>query len=118
MRNFLFGRQIGSPAYLCTLVTTAPRVSMAFYRHLVEGRSDEARQIVFEFEEVILNAAGELGWHEMIKGALHLTGHFPTGLRRPPCASLRPEHEAHVRGMLEMLQGKAEALGLEGPLER
>ena len=44
MRNFFFGYQIGSPAYLCPLVTTAPRVSMAFYRHLVEGRSDRARQ--------------------------------------------------------------------------
>ena len=118
MRNFFFGYQMGSPAYLCPVVTLAPEVSLAFYEHMVEGRLDQARRFIIEFEEPMLYASEDLGWGQLIKSALHLTGHFPTGLRRPPCPSLKPEQEPRVRRMLEELQAKAEALGLEGPLRR
>jgi len=118
MRNFFFGYQMGSPAYLCPVVTIAPRVSLAFYEHLVEGRLNEARRLIFDFEEPMLCASEELSWHPLIKSALCLAGHFPTGLRRPPSHSLKPEQEPRVRRMLQELQAKADALGLEGPLEK
>lgn len=118
MRNFFFGYQIGSPAYLCPVVTLAPSVSLAFYEHMVDGRLDQARRFIVDFEEPMLAASQTLGWHPLIKSALCQAGHFPTGLLRPPSASLRPEQEPAVRQMLEVLESRAAAVGLQGPLHR
>ena len=51
MRNFAFGYQVGSAAYLCPVAGFRPDISLAFYDRLVTGQVDEAWKMVYRYEE-------------------------------------------------------------------
>ena len=84
MKHFLFGYLIGSPTYLCPLAPFAPEVSLRFYQSLTKGDFEFARQVVFDYEEPLLERTIPLGYPHAYKSALYLTGRFKTNLMRPP----------------------------------
>ncbi|MEE2710091.1 MAG: dihydrodipicolinate synthase family protein [Gemmatimonadota bacterium] len=77
MRNFVFGYQVGSPAYLCTVAPFRPDIALQFYKLLTEKRYDEAWQIVYRYEDPWLKQAVSLDWLSCIKAAIFLHGLFP-----------------------------------------
>lgn len=105
MRNFAFGFQVGSPAYLCTVAPFRPDIALAFYRRLVEGRFGDAWQMVYRYEERWLKKAVEVGWLGAIKTALHLHGRYPNAIPCPPVPGLAPAQTEEVRVVLDAVFG-------------
>ncbi len=97
MRNFVFGYQIGSPAYLCTVAPFRPDVANEFYQILVQRRFDDAWAMVFRYEEPWLKLASEMGWLRSIKSAIHLHGLFPNN-------SVFPVRQPHTHAELEKIR--------------
>lgn len=83
MRNFVFGYQVGSPAYLCTVAPFRPDIALQFYKLLTEERYDDAWQIVFRYEDRWLKQAVSLDWLSCIKAAIFLHGLFPETYESP-----------------------------------
>jgi 4-hydroxy-tetrahydrodipicolinate synthase len=105
MRNFAFGYQIGSPAYLCTVAPFRPDIALGFYRRLVERRFDDAWQVVFRYEEPWLKKAVEVGWLGAIKTALRLHGLYPNSIPCPPVPGLSPAQAEEVRAVMDSVFG-------------
>lgn len=86
MRNFVFGYQFGSQAYLCTISPFLPEIGLKFYKNLCEYAYDSAVDIVCKYEEPLLALLKKSspGWLQVIKTLLFLSGHFKTNLCRPP----------------------------------
>lgn len=104
MRNFVFGYQIGSPAYLCPIAPFRPDIALAFYHLLVEGRYDEAWQMVFRYEEPWLQWATEersRSWLAVMKSAIQLQGLYPNH-------SVAPPHPVPSPGLLDEVRMKLE----------
>ena len=78
MTNFVFGHQVGSPAYLCTIAPFRADIPLAFCELLDQRKYDEAWQMVFRYEEPWVKGAGELGWLRSIKTAVYLYGGLPS----------------------------------------
>jgi 4-hydroxy-tetrahydrodipicolinate synthase len=105
MRNFAFGYQLGSPAYLCTAAPFRPDIALQFYRTLVAGNYAEAWEFIRRYEDRWLKAAIELDWLPTIKSALELYGLYPNNLLRTPRVSHTPEQREKVRQCLEQVFG-------------
>ncbi|MBM3279434.1 MAG: dihydrodipicolinate synthase family protein [Candidatus Handelsmanbacteria bacterium] len=105
MRNFAFGFQVGSPAYLCPIAPFRPELALKFYEALVARRYDEAWAMVYRWEEPWLAAAVELGWLQSIKTALCLYGLYPNHLPCPPLPALSSAQVGRVRAVLEATFG-------------
>ena len=101
MKHFFFGYPMGSPAYLCALTPFAPEVGVRFYDTMVKGSMEEARQMVFDYEEPLLKVTLALGYPQCYKSALYLQGLYKTQLVRPPKTSNTPEDLAPLREFLE-----------------
>ena len=104
MKNFLYGYLIGSQAYLCALAPFAPAIAHRFYQALKKGDLDTARQVVYDYEDRLIEVAGPLGWGQSIKTILQLKGLFRTNLWRPPTPSHGPEQRGQLRDLLERMQ--------------
>lgn len=89
MRNFAFGYQIGSPAYLCTIAPFRPDIALEFYRLLVDGDYEAAWEMVRRYEDPWLQWAVENDWLPVIKTAIQAAGLYPNNLLAPP----RPDPE-------------------------
>ncbi|RKU14668.1 hypothetical protein C6501_07945 [Candidatus Poribacteria bacterium] len=105
MRNFMFGYPIGSTAYLCTIAPFRPDIALEFYNALTTGHNDDAKEIVFRYEEPWLKTATKLEWLPSIKSALHLHGLYPNHRLRTPAISHTDEKHQEVRGVLERIFG-------------
>ena len=105
MRNFIFGYQVGSPAYLCPIAPFRPAVALQFYQYLVEGRYDDAWQFVFRYEEPFLQWALDHDWLAVMKSAVMLQGLYPNNLSGPPKPAPPPELLEQVRAKLEEIFG-------------
>lgn len=105
MRNFAFGHQLGSPAYLCTVAPFRPDISLQFYQLLVAGQYHQAWEIVRRYEDPWLKLAIELEWLCSIKSALYLYGLYPTNRLRSPRLSHTPEQCERIRRCLEQVFG-------------
>lgn len=108
MRNFVFGYQIGSPAYLCPIAPFRPDIALDFYRLLVEGRCDEAWQMVFRYEDPWLQWATEessRNWLAVMKSTIQLQGLYPNNLPAPPNPVPSPGLLDEVRAKLEEIFG-------------
>ena len=105
MRNFAFGYQIGSPAYLCPVAPFRPDIALEFYGHLVAGRTPAAWEMVFRYEERWLRKAVEVGWLEAVKTALMLHGLYPNNLPCPPISPLSAAQIEEVRVVLDEVFG-------------
>ena len=101
MKHFFFGYPMGSPAYLCALTPFAPEVGVRFYDTMLKGSMEEARQMVFDYEEPLLKVTLALGYPQCYKSALYLQGLYKTQLVRPPKTSNTPEDLAPLREFLE-----------------
>ena len=105
MRNFVYGYQVGSAAYLCTAAPFRPDIALKFYNLLVASRFDEAWQMVFRYEDLWLKLAGDMDWLRSIKSALNLYGLFPNnrpgGMGRPHSTDDREK----IRKCLESVFG-------------
>ncbi len=100
MRNFLFGFLIGSHGYLCPYAPFAPSIALRFYRALKENNLDEARKVMYQYEDPLMNIARPLGWGQTIKSILELTGLFKTNLWRPPTGSHGMAEKKQLREFL------------------
>ena len=110
MRNFVFGYQLGSPAYLCTIAPFRPDIALTFYHLLVEGEPDAAWRMVFRYEEPWLQWATEEGartWITAMKSAVQLQGLYPNNLPAPPNPAPDPGLLDEVRAKLEEIFGVA-----------
>jgi len=107
MRNFVFGYQIGSPAYLCTIAPFRPDIALQFYDLLVDNRIDEAWQMVYRYEEPWIEWAVERGWLSPMKSTLVLQGLYPNNRRCPPHPPPPPGLLDEVRAKLEEIFGTA-----------
>jgi dihydrodipicolinate synthase/N-acetylneuraminate lyase len=105
MRNFVFGHQIGSPAYLCTVAPFRPDIALAFHRTLCARRYDEAWEMVYRYEERWLKLAIKLDWLRTIKSALNVYGLYPNNRLRSPSVSHTPAQREEVRRCLEEVFG-------------
>ena len=105
MRNFMFGYPIGSTAYLCTIAPFRPDIALEFYSALTAGHADDAREIVFRYEEPWLKVATRLEWLPSIKSALHLHGLYPNYRLRTPAVSHTDEKHQEVRTALKQVFG-------------
>lgn len=108
MRNFMFGYPIGSPAYLCPVAPFRPDIALGFYDLLTAGRSADAWDIVFRYEEPWLALAEKLEWLPSIKSALHVYGLYPNHRLRPPALSHTDDQHRQVRDELERIFGPIE----------
>ncbi len=100
MRNFLYGYLIGSQGYLCAYAPFAPAIAFRFYGALERNDLDEARRVMFEYEDPLMKVAGGLGWGQSIKSILQIKGLFHTNLWRPPVPSHGPEPKKQLRQFL------------------
>lgn len=84
MRQHLFGHQVGSPAWLCLVSSLAPEIGLRF--HDAIGRDDikAARQLVFDYEEPLLELTRGYGWPHAYKSIQYIAGHYRTNAMRPP----------------------------------
>lgn len=105
MRNFMFGYPLGSPAYLCTVAPFRPDLSLRFCRALAEGRTPEAWEMVFQYEEPWLALAERLSWLPSIKSALEVFGLYPNRRLRSPAVSHTDEQFQQIRQTLERTFG-------------
>ena len=105
MRNFFFGYQVGSPAYLCPIAPFRPDIALQFYNLLTEGRINEARDIVFQYEEPWLTTASKMNWLAAIKSALYIYRLYPNNRLRAPMNSHTQEELNKVRTTLEEVFG-------------
>ena len=105
MRNFAFGFQVGSPAYLCPIAPFRPDLALQFHAALLAGQYEKAWALVYRYEEPWLTKAVELGWLESIKTALCLHGLYPNHLPCPPLPGLSPAQVGAVRQVLEQTFG-------------
>lgn len=105
MRNFMFGYPLGSPAYLCTVAPFRPDLSLRFCWTLAEGRTPEAWEMVFQYEEPWLALAERLSWLPSIKSALEVFGLYPNRRLRSPAVSHTDEQFQRIRQTLERAFG-------------
>jgi len=112
LRNFAFGYQLGSPAYLCSIAPFRPDVALQFYDLLVAHRYDEAWEMVLRYEDLWLKTACELGWLCSIKSALELYGLFPNNRLRSPSLSHTAQQREEIRQCLEQVFGPIEKVSL------
>ena len=112
MRNFVYGYQVGSPAYLCTVAPFRPDIALAFHHLLLDGNLGDAWQMVFRYEDKWLRAACDMNWLLSIKSAIHLHGLLPNnrpgGMGRPHSTD---ELEG-IRRCLESVFGPTEKVDL------
>ncbi len=71
------------------------RVSASIYPGI-----EEARRVIFDYEEPLLEVTIPLGYPQAYKSALFLTGHFKTTLVRPPKRSNTPDEIKPLREFL------------------
>ena len=105
MRNFVFGHQIGSPAYLCPIAPFRPDIALQFYQLLVEGNYAQGWEMVYRYEEPWLQWAIDKNWLGVMKSAVQLQGLYPNNLLGPPHPPPSPSLLTEVREKLEELFG-------------
>lgn len=84
MRNFVFGHQVGSPAYLCPIAPFRPDIAMAFYAQVAAQDYDAAWQTVAQYEDPWLQWAITQDWIPLIKATIQLQGLYPNNLPASP----------------------------------
>lgn len=110
MRNFVFGHQIGSPAYLCPIAPFRPDIALEFYDLLVERRYDQAWQMVFRYEEPWLQWAADgssRNWLAVMKSTIQIQGLYPNNLVAPPNPAPAPSLLDEARAKLQEIFGVA-----------
>lgn len=106
MRNIVYGYQLGSPAYLCTVAPFRPDIANQFYVLLEAQKFDEAWAMVFRYEERWLSLAVGMDWLLAIKSALYLHGLYPNNLPYPLRPGYDGENLERVRRSLEDVFGE------------
>jgi 4-hydroxy-tetrahydrodipicolinate synthase len=112
MRNFVFGFQLGSPAYLCPIAPFRPDIAGDLHRTLLDGRIEEAWQIVFRYEEPWLQAALDLEWLPTVKTAIRLHGLQPADRLGGGRPGHDDEQRERVRRVLEQIFGEIRVAAL------
>ena len=107
MRNFMFGHPLGSPAYLCPIAPIRPGLANEFYAHVAAGRTGDAWDFVFKYEDPWLLWAASQDWLASIKAAIHLQGLYPNNLLGHAYPAPAPEVVDNVRAKLTEVFGSA-----------
>ena len=77
MKNFLTGYRHGSPAYLCPIAPFCPQIANRFYDHVRNGRTDDAWDIVYKYEDPLMHVAQSVNWLVLMKTAVMMLGFYP-----------------------------------------
>jgi len=101
MKHFLFGYLVGSAAYLCPITPIAPQIGIGFYDALKRGDMDQSREIVYKYEDGLLQITIKLGYPHCYKSLLYLARLYKTTLVRPPRRSNRPEDLGPLKEFLQ-----------------
>lgn len=112
MRNFVFGYQIGSPAYLCDVVDFRPDIPLKLHALLKDHRVAEAWELVYRYEEPQYKIALSFGWDRWIHAVLEMYGLFPN---RIPAGFEKPLSVAEYQDLqkkMENLYGSIERIAL------
>ena len=101
MMSFLWGYDFGAQAFTSGYGIVAPRIPLAFYRHLVEGRRDEALQIVKDYEEPMIAEFADIGGWAALRAAQVFLGFYGSWRERYPWPTLTEEQAQKVKAHLE-----------------
>jgi 4-hydroxy-tetrahydrodipicolinate synthase len=101
MMSFLFGYEFGAQAFTAAYGIAAPSIPLQFYKHLVEGRRDEALQIVKDYEEPMLTAFEDIGGWAALKATMVFRGFYETWQERFPVRTLTDADAQRVKAHLE-----------------
>ncbi len=112
MRNFVFGYQVGSPAYLSAVVDFRPENALEFYDLLVAGRIDDAWQWVYRYEEPCFKLWMPLKSHRWIHAVMEMHGLYPNRLPGAFDSPLTDEECARVRREMEEVYGPIKKIEL------
>jgi len=99
MMSFLWGYDFGAQAFCSAYGVMAPEVPNAFYKHLIEGRRDEALQIVRDHEEDLMVKWPGFGWAGL-RAALVFQGFHPSRQERYPQPTLTDEQAEKVKAYM------------------
>ena len=99
MMSFLWGYDFGAQAFCSAYGVMAPKVPIAFHKHLIEGRRDEALQIVRDHEEELMAKWAGFGWFGL-RAALVFKGFHPSWQERYPHVTLTDEQAAKVKAYM------------------
>ena len=99
MMSFLWGYDFGAQAFCSAYGVMAPEVPIAFHKHLIEGRRDEALQIVIDREEDLMVKWAGFGWFGL-RAALVFKGFHPSWQERYPHVTLTDEQAAKVKAYM------------------
>jgi len=105
MGSMVFGHQLGSPAYLCTIAPFLPSIALEFFKKLDTGQYEDALKFVSKYEEPWLETATDVGWLHAIKEAIRLVGLYPNNRLAPPQKATTPEQAKQVRDTLKRTFG-------------
>lgn len=100
MKHFLFRYLVGSAAYLCPITPIAPHVGSDFYNALQNGDIDQAREIIYKYEDGLIAITSKLGYPQCYKSLLYLAGLYKATLVRPPRRSNCPEELGPLKEIL------------------
>ena len=112
MRNFAFGYQVGSPAYLTGVGGFRPDVAMGINDLLVAGRYEDAWQWVYEYEEPLFEFWGSMDPMCCIHSILELYGLYPNNFAGPMKKPHTAEEREQVRQGIEKIFGPIERVAL------
>lgn len=101
MMSFLWGCDFGAQAFTSAYGIAAPAIPLQFYRHLVEGRREEALRIVQEYEEPMLAELADMGGWAALKASMVHRGLYRTWKERFPQPTLTEAQAQRVRAHLQ-----------------
>ena len=97
MNYYLWGYEFGSPCFLTGLGNIWPQWEIDFYNHLIEGRRNEAVNIVKEKDLPYLAVTRDTRRYWACVKALQEMVDLPGGKMRPPLMDCTPEQRKELR---------------------
>ena len=101
-QQFLDFAPLGSQAYLVGIGSVFPDLAVSFYQAHTEGRIDDCRKIITNFEEPFFKVTKRLGWHIALKAAMESVGIMSSQERPPLCCLDHSEYDEVKKVTLEL----------------
>lgn len=102
-RLFMAFLPFGADLYLVGVGSLTPKVALEFWRHIEEGRWEDALAIERDIEAPFFDVAFNVGWHLAMKKGLEYLGLMAAD-ERLPLKSLRGDNERRVLQAIDKLR--------------
>ena len=83
MKRFLALHATGVQTFLSGVGNILPKIDIDFHKHLTTGNLAEAYNIVNEYENIFFDVFMKYGWHQSLREALYIEGHYTENTRQP-----------------------------------